>query len=191
MPVQSFEFEVTDARGRVVRWQGNQLPGRAAWELWKRLSVALLPAVGAAAQQVIGAAAQQVIGGAAQQVIGGADGDVSAVMRLDVGQLLGRMDLARLGASAGDLARTVLEQDADGRLVRDLLRGCRRQDPESGRWEDMSEAVIDRAFAGNLRELLVVLVRVIRENFADFWSGSGSVAPSPAPASGGTPGPTG
>lgn len=165
--VKVYEFTVVNADGRAVQWRGNTLPARRSWEVYKRLSVAVLPALGTVAQSVLGAASFSTV----MKAAGG-----------DVGQLA--VDLDRLGVSLGDFARVILEQDTEGKLIKDLLQGMRRLDPvgDDPKWQDVN-AVFDDAFAGNLKELLTALTRIIRENYADFLSGfSGIAARSLEPA---------
>lgn len=160
MAVQAFEFTVKDCEGREVRWQGTQLPGRRSYDLWKKLSVAVVPALGAAAKEVLTALPPE--------------GLTVDFLKSNVLQVAGQIDLARLGVSFGDMAKVIQSQDVDGALALAILSGCRRMDPDTGRWEDVNPAVFDRVFGGNLAELLVVLGRVVAENYSDFWRASAS-----------------
>lgn len=161
--LKSFAFTVKDSEGREVHWRGTQLPGRRSYDLWKRLSVAIVPALGAAAKEVLGAMP--------------AEGLTADFLRANVLSVAGQLDLARLGLSFGDMAKVLLSQDTDATLALALLAGCQRQDPESGRWEDANAALFDKVFGGNLRELITVLGHVAAENYRDFWPTSAS-APS-------------
>ena len=136
-----------------VRWQGNTLPGRRAWSVFKRLSVAILPALGASVKEAMSPVAE--------------DG-WDSIKGMDVLALLSQVDLARLGEALGGAAGAIMDQDDDGVLVNDLLSGMRRANPDTAKWEDVSPGMIDRAFSGNLSELLLVLGRVIQENYGDF-----------------------